>query len=38
MEIENFRMIEDVKREFMNKCKMEKGEMEVRFLSEKDEM
>lgn len=38
MEIENLRMIEDVKRELTNKCKMEKGEMEARFSSEKDEM
>lgn len=38
MEIENFCMIEDLKREFLNKCKMEKVEMEIRFFIEKDEM
>ncbi|XP_067016652.1 golgin subfamily B member 1-like [Acropora muricata] len=38
MEVENLRMIEDIKREFTNKCKMEKSEMEVFFSSEKDEM
>ncbi|XP_015770883.1 PREDICTED: golgin subfamily B member 1-like [Acropora digitifera] len=38
MEVENLRMIEDIKREFTNKCKMEKSEMEAFFSSEKDEM
>ena len=38
MEIENLRMIEDLKRELSNKCKMEKAEMETRFSTEKDEM
>ena len=38
MEIENLRMIEDVKRQLANKCKMEKSEMETRFETDKDEM
>ena len=38
MEVDNLRMIEDIKRQFTNKCKMEKSEMEAFFSSEKDEM